>query len=348
MHHDKDKLKQTIFILTLAGLAALLYWYLRGFLDAFLGAVIIYILSRRPLFYLTAKTRRPWQSILVVVGLMVISFVIIVLPILLLSLLLPSKISYVIIHYKDILTVVQQWSEQVRDYLGFDLVSADTVTRLTGIAATVIPKLISETATVLIDILIMYFILFFMLANARSLEANVRSYLPFTNQNNQLLVQELKRQTISNSAGIVALAIVQGLAAFIGYWIFGVNQPWFWAIITGLLSFIPVFGVGVAWVSLSVLLYVSGKHLQGIGLFLYCITIISAIDQGFRILVSKKLGDIHPLITFFGVLMGLEIFGFVGIIFGPMLISYFILLLRIYRNEYLGIAYDADAGQHPE
>ena len=51
--------------------------------------------------------------------------------------------------------------------------------------------------------------------------------------------------------------------------------------------------------------------------------------------MQKRLGDVHPLITFFGVIMGLDLFGFVGIIFGPLLISYFVLLVRIYRNEYL-------------
>lgn len=63
--------------------------------------------------------------------------------------------------------------------------------------------------------------------------------------------------------------------------------------------------------------------------------LIGLVDNVFRLLINKKLGDIHPLITIFGVIVGLQLFGFIGLVFGPLLISMFILLLRIYGNEFL-------------
>jgi len=333
MFHDKDKLKQTIFILAIFVLGSVLFWYLNGFLSPFLGATIIYILIRRPFFYLTET--RTWHRVPAALLLMLISFVLLVLPILTLSFMLSGKVSYLIRHYKDILVIAEGLSEQAKEYVGVDLLSHDTVGRLTSFAAEFVPKLISATADAFMDVLLVYLFLFFMITSARKVETEVRRYLPFREANNLLLVAELKKQTISNAIGIPALAVVQAIAALIGYLIFGVQDPFFWAVLTGLLSFIPVFGVGAAWISVSVLLYFSGSHWQGIGLFIYCIIIISAIDNGFRIIVQKKLGDVHPLITFFGVITGLKLFGFVGIIFGPLLISYFILLLHIYKNEYL-------------
>ena len=335
MFHDKDKLKQTIFILALFVLGGILYWYLRSFLSPFLGATIIYILIRRPFFSLTEKPKKRWPNLAAAALLMFISFVVLALPILLLSFMLPSKISYLVKHYKDILIVAQNLSEQAKSYLGEDLLSADSINRLTLFVADMVPKIISATADVFIDILLAYLFLFFMITNARKIEAQVRSYLPFREENNLLLVAELKKQTISNSIGIPILAVVQAIAALVGYLIFGVRDPFFWAALTGLASFIPVFGVGAAWISVSLLLYFSGNHVMALGLFIYCIIVISSVENGFRILVQKKLGDVHPLITLFGVIMGLNLFGFVGIIFGPLLISYFILLLRIYRNEYM-------------
>ncbi len=335
MHHDKDKLKQTIFILALFVLGGILYWYLRSFLSPLLGAVIIYILIRRPYFYLTETIKNKWPRPLAALLLMLVSFVIIGLPILLLSFMLSNKVTYLIRHYKDVLVIAQGFSGQAKSYLGVDLLSSDTVSRLTSFAANILPGLISATANIFMDILLVYLFLYFMITNARKIESEVRRYLPFRHVNNLLLIAELKKQTISNAVGIPSLALVQAAAALLGYLIFGVQDPFFWAVLTGLLSFIPVFGVGAAWVSVSVLLYFSGEHWQGIGLFIYCIIIISAIDNVFRIFVQKKLGDVHPLITFFGVIMGLDLFGFVGVIFGPLLISYFILLLKIYRNEYL-------------
>jgi predicted PurR-regulated permease PerM len=342
MLHDKDKLKQTIFILALFLLGGILYWYLKAFLSPLLGAIIIYIVVRRPFFYLTEKAKKKWPVPLAALLMMFASFLVIVLPILLLSFMLSNKVAYVILHYNDILNDIQKLSEQAKDYLGINLLTPDTVSRLTTFAANVVPKIISATANVVIDILIIYLFLYFMITNARKLEAQVRRYLPFKEENNLLLVHELKTQTISNSIGIPALAVVQAGAALIGYLIFGAKDPWFWAGLTGLLSFIPVFGVGIAWLSVSALLFFSGNHWMGIGLFIYCIIIITAIDNGFRIVVQKRLGDIHPLITFFGVILGLDLFGFVGIIFGPLLISYFILLVRIYRNEYLEEEYETE------
>ena len=165
MFHDKDKLKQTIFILAIFLLGGILYWYLRTFLSPFLGATIIYILIRRPFFYLTEKPVKKWPRPLAALLLMFISFVIVVMPVLLLSFMLSNKVNYLVLHYKDILLLAQGFSEQAKDYLGIDLVSADTVSHLTSIAANLVPKVISATATVAIDILLVYLFLFFMIFN---------------------------------------------------------------------------------------------------------------------------------------------------------------------------------------
>jgi predicted PurR-regulated permease PerM len=202
-------------------------------------------------------------------------------------------------------------------------------------AANLAPKLLSATADAIVDIFVLYFMLYFMLANARRLEIFVRKFLPFKLQNNQLLLTELRKQTIANSVGIPSLAIVTGLVATLGYWIFGISDPWLWGTLTGIATVVPAIGVGLLWVPIAVYLFLSGHSWSGVGLALYCIIVFTVVENGFRIAVLKRLGDTHPLITFFGVLVGLEIFGFVGIIFGPLLISYFILLVKIYRSEYL-------------
>ena len=63
--------------------------------------------------------------------------------------------------------------------------------------------------------------------------------------------------------------------------------------------------------------------------------VIGLVDNLFRFLLNKKLGDIHPLITIFGVIIGVQLFGFIGLIFGPLLISMFLLLLKIYSSEFI-------------
>jgi predicted PurR-regulated permease PerM len=224
----------------------------------------------------------------------------------------------------------------VKDYIGIDLFSADTAGKLTGVAANIIPHFISATADAIADVFVLYFLLFFMLSNAVELELYVRKNLPFNDANDQLLLQELKSQTISNSIGIPIIAIAQGIAAGIGYWVFGVDEAFFWAVISAMLSVIPVVGATLVWVPLAIILYLSGNQWQAVALVIYFMAGVGLLDNVLRFALQKRLGDTHPLITFFGVIIGLPLFGFVGLIFGPLLISYFILLLRIYRNEYLG------------
>lgn len=335
MHLNSDKLKQTIFVIALFVFGGFLFWLLKGFLSAFLGAVVFYILLRQPYFYLTERAKRKWNSTLAVAMLMLLSFVLMVLPVLLVSVMLSGKVSYLIAHYEDILRLAETWSDKASTYLGVDLLSVDTVGKLTALAADVIPGLLSATLGAVTDIFILYFLLYFMLSNARTFEAQVRHYLPFENANSHLLLTELKSQTLSNSIGIVVLAVLQAITAWIGYLIFGVDEAFFWAVLTGIMSVLPLVGTVIVWVPLAVFVYASGQPWQGIGLFVFGALVITNIDNVFRFVVQKKLGDTHPLITFFGVILGLNLFGFVGVIFGPLLISYFILLLKIYRNEYL-------------
>jgi len=336
MHLHNDKLKQLLFLFVLFGLGGFLFYLLSGFLSSFLGATVFYVLLRQPFFYFTQKANRKWNTTLATGVLMFASFLVLVLPVFLVSVMLSGKVSYLITHYEEILTLFRDASNQIKNYIGVDLFSADTAGKLTGVAANIIPHFISATADAIADVFVLYFLLFFMLSNAVALELYVRKNLPFNDANDQLLLQELKSQTISNSIGIPIIAIAQGIAAGIGYWVFGVDEAFFWAVISAMLSVIPVVGATIVWVPLAIILYLSGNHWQAVALVIYFMAGVGLLDNVLRFALQKRLGDTHPLITFFGVIIGLPLFGFVGLIFGPLLISYFILLLKIYRNEYLG------------
>jgi predicted PurR-regulated permease PerM len=78
----------------------------------------------------------------------------------------------------------------------------------------------------------------------------------------------------------------------------------------------------------------SGNLWAGLGLFAYGTLIIMNIDNVARFMIQKKFADVHPMITVFGVLIGLELFGLAGIIFGPLMLSYFILFVKMYRRVY--------------
>jgi predicted PurR-regulated permease PerM len=134
--------------------------------------------------------------------------------------------------------------------------------------------------------------------------------------------------------GIPVLALAQGLIALLGYWVCGVEGAVLWGLLTGLATVIPVIGTMIVWVPICIYLFAIGKPEYGIGLALYCLIIVGLADNVIRFLFLKRFGDVHPLITVFGVILGLNIFGMVGLIFGPLLMSYFLLLIKIYQVEF--------------
>jgi predicted PurR-regulated permease PerM len=97
---------------------------------------------------------------------------------------------------------------------------------------------------------------------------------------------------------------------------------------------VPIIGTAVVWVPLCIYLYAIGNSAQATGLLLYSIVITGSVDNILRFTILKKLGDVHPIITALGIIVGIPLFGFMGFIFGPLLISYLLLLVKIYRVEF--------------
>ena len=97
----------------------------------------------------------------------------------------------------------------------------------------------------------------------------------------------------------------------------------------------PVVGTMIIWVPLVIYTFASGNTAMGIGLLLYSVIITGNVDYISRITIMRKLGDVHPVITVLGVIVGLGVFGFIGLVFGPLLVNYIIVLFKIYMNEFV-------------
>ena len=149
-----------------------------------------------------------------------------------------------------------------------------------------------------------------------------------------MLGNETKNMIRANAIGIPVLAILQGIIATIGYAIFGVNDFALWGFLTGVCSMIPIVGTAIIWVPLTAYFFAINNNSAGVGLLIYSAILITNIDYVVRLTILKKFMNVHPLITIFGVIVGIGLFGFWGVIFGPLFISYFIILVKIYVNEF--------------
>ncbi|MCC8154005.1 MAG: AI-2E family transporter, partial [Tannerellaceae bacterium] len=184
-----------------------------------------------------------------------------------------------------------------------------------------------------INIAILVLVLYFMLIGVREMEKYVYSILPFNDENKKQVMGEINIMVKSNAIGIPLLAIIQGVIATIGYFIFKAPTPILFGLIACVATIIPVIGTAIVWFPLCLYMGISGHWLHALGLGIYAIIVISNADNFIRFMLQKKLADIHPLITIFGVFIGLSLFGFIGVIFGPLLISFFLLCFNIFKRE---------------
>jgi predicted PurR-regulated permease PerM len=330
---DQNRIRQIFFIIVIVLLGLLLFRELYTFVPAVLGAITLYILMHNWMLYLTEKKK--WKKGVTVLFLMLASFLVILLPIALLVNMTSSKITYAVQHSSEIIESVKTVIGSIEQKIGRDIVSEEDISKLSPLIAQTLPKILGATFNTLTTVFFMYFILFFMLMNARSMENMIYEYIPLRDENVKRIGKEVESMVVSNAIGIPLIAVLQGVVGLIGYLILGVQEPWFWFVVTCITAMIPVVGAALAYVPLAIVFFANGQNWQGIAMLVFGFGIIGLVDNIFRFWLQKKIGNIHPLVTVFGVIIGIKLFGFIGLIFGPLLISMFILLLKIYSNEFL-------------
>lgn len=328
---NNNVIKQIILILLLAFFGVVIIWKLNYFIPGCLGAVTLYILLRGWFFKLISKG---WKKGLAALVLVVGCLVVMALPVWLMVEILIPKFKMVFNNTTEIrdksLEVVNYVQEKVPQLK----VSQEQIGSVLQKVASIIPAILDNIANLFTNVVVALFILYFMFVGSIGLEKTIRNTMPLSRKSKGDLWTETKNMVISNALGIPLLAIAQGIVAIIGYAIFGVDDYLVLGVLTGMASVIPVVGTMLIWVPVCIYMLATGDFGMGIGLALYSLVITGSTDNVLRFAILKKFGDVHPLITVFGVILGLNIFGMMGLIFGPLMLSYFILMFKIYKTEY--------------
>lgn len=321
-----------IFLGVIAVFGIFLFYSLIQFFPAFLGALMFYVLSKPFVEWLVVQKK--WGKGTAAVLIIVISFFVILLPITFLASILAEKISSIAANPQEITDYIKQVDNTLVSRYNIHLISENTIQSIQQTATSFISAALNQGFNIFTTIIMMYFFLFFMIKNINRLEAAAVYYLPFSKDKVKMFGNELVDQTYGNALGIPLVAIAQGLAAWAGFTIAGLSDSGFWGIVTGFSSVIPIVGTGLVWVPVAVYFYVNGMNWQGTFILIWGAVLLGTLDNVVRFLLAKKMADVHPIITVLGVVVGLKYFGFTGLIFGPLLISYFLILVRIYYTEY--------------
>lgn len=332
MNDFNKRVKQVLLLVIIILLVYLMIKELYIFLPGLLGALTLYILSRGNYFQLiyNRKWKKGWAASLFIVYYLFL----IGLPVFLAIMLISPKINAFLADPTAIIDSIKSSINTVQAKIGFQIISEGTLSNSLNKLSEFIPGILNSTANLVTNLAIMLFVLYHMLYNGREIEHMLDRVIPLKQQNIHMLASETKRLVRANALGIPLISIIQGLTACLGYFIFGVREWALWGFLTGVFAFFPVIGTMVVWVPLVIYTYASGETWQATALLLYSVIVTGNVDYLARITLLKRMGDVHPVVTILGVLVGLGLFGFIGLIFGPLLISYIVLLFKIYINEF--------------
>lgn len=186
-----------------------------------------------------------------------------------------------------------------------------------------------------LSLTIALFILYYLLLYGEPTWELVRPYIPFSPSSADRLRDRFRDVTISTVIGTGLIAVIQGTAVGVGFLAAGLPNALFWGVVTVLFSILPVVGSGLVWVPGAASLALDGRYGAAIALVLLGLVVVANVDVVIRPAVFRRFAQVHPLVTLVGAIAGIGYFGLLGILIGPLALSYFFELIRMYQAEYI-------------
>lgn len=193
---------------------------------------------------------------------------------------------------------------------------------------------------ILLNLFVMFFTLFYLLKEGKDIVDYVGKYMTSHKQRYVRILTRLKEITHGVLYGYLLVAIIQGALGAIGFFIFGISSPLFWGMVMALLALVPLVGTSLVWVPASIIVVLDGVFqdsnwiiFKGVGLFLYGLIIISALDNLIRPKLMGHTAKVHPAIVLLGTFGGLVLLGPSGVIVGPLILSLTFVFVEAYLKR---------------
>lgn len=315
--------------LVVALLGAAILVALFPYLPGLLGAAMLYVVCDGPYERLARHLRARWAALVVVLAVTLL----VLAPASWLLATLIDQAPDIVRATRDSPLLAQLASLRVADVdLGAQLSRAGD-NLLSWLSRQAI-AIVGSATRGLLNLMIALFGLYYMLLSAHGVWREARHFIPFSEATTELLRERFHRVTEAMLLGIALVAALQGSIVGVGFAVVGLPNALFWGAITAIVSILPVLGSALVWVPGVVVLVAAHHYAAAVTLGVIGGVFASNIDNVIRPIVYRRVSDVHPMTTLIGAFAGVEMFGLVGLLLGPLAITYFFELLRIYRDEY--------------
>jgi len=319
-------------------LGIFIVYTMKDIVSSILGAIILYTLFAPLFLYLVDK--RKFNRSLSAAIIIIASFVIIVLPFASLFWMLYQKILDLQENPADLNALIKNIDKFAAATFHQKNIVESNLSKASSAVLGFISSAMDSVLSIILVIGIMYFILYYMLVKYEEMEKGLVKFLPFREKNIKHFASELKNVTYSNVVGQGIISLAQGGLLAVGFVIFGLADPIFWGVVCFFLSFLPVIGSPIVFVPAGIIAISSGNTFAGVGILLWGGIFVMNIDNVLRLVINKKMGNIHPLVTIIGVVIGIPVFGIIGLVYGPLILAFFILLVKVYETGFTTETYD--------
>jgi len=208
----------------------------------------------------------------------------------------------------------------------------DFVTKVISGAFKQLSDFVFNIPVIILNLFVFILVFFYSLRDGQELATYLKSLTPLNKEVQDKFFRQFKDITNSVVVGQVVIGIIQGLFAGIGYFIFGVPNALLLTIITIVVAIIPL-GAWLAWVPVDIYLFATNHTGAGLGLLIYGLFFVSTIDNILRIVIISKRTKVNSAIVMVGMIGGVFVFGFLGLIIGPLVLAYVILVIDLYRKN---------------
>lgn len=195
--------------------------------------------------------------------------------------------------------------------------------------------LLGTATRLVLNLMISLFGLYYVMLRPAETWDAIRPYIPFSSRNAEKLRQRFRDVTHSTVVGTGVTAVLHGTLVGLAFWLVGLSNAVFWGVVTSAVSILPVLGSGMVWGPGALVLLLDHRPTAGILLALWGVVVVGNVDYVIRPMVFRRWAHIHPLVTLLGALGGVPYFGLLGLLIGPLALSYFFELIKMYREEYL-------------
>jgi predicted PurR-regulated permease PerM len=228
-----------------------------------------------------------------------------------------------------------QWLSKYIDLSGFDLRTSllEKLKEFSGFLVAQGVTLVGSITSFVVNAMIALFTLFFIFKEGKAVKRRLAALLPLNTAQVEKLFQGIESTIAGTVHGGLVVAAVQGGLVGLALWAFGFESPVLWGVVAAFFALLPLIGTAAVWVPASIYLFASGAWVKGVILVAWGGLVVGLIDNILRPLLIRGRVEMHTLLVFFAVFGGVNVFGFLGLIIGPVIVAVTATLLEMLRDE---------------